>query len=76
MPYPLREPNIPDQYDPEVVAHCARVGAELGADIVKVPYTGSPETFRREIRPHGRGGFQNSTWRLRVTRRKLQFVYV
>lgn len=34
-----------NQYDPKVVAHCARLGAELGADIVKVPYTGSPETF-------------------------------
>jgi len=34
-----------NQYDPKVVAHCARIGAELGADIVKVPYTGSPETF-------------------------------
>lgn len=34
-----------NQYDPRVVAHCARLGAELGADIVKVPYTGSPETF-------------------------------
>ncbi|MBO4318538.1 MAG: class I fructose-bisphosphate aldolase family protein [Mailhella sp.] len=42
-----RGPNIPDQYDPEIVAHCARVGAELGADIVKVPYTGSAETFAR-----------------------------
>ena len=30
-----------------MVAHCARVGAELGADIVKVSYTGSPETFQR-----------------------------
>ncbi len=41
-----RGPKIENQYDPKVVAHCARVGAELGADIVKVPYTGDPETFK------------------------------
>ncbi|WP_022662343.1 2-amino-3,7-dideoxy-D-threo-hept-6-ulosonate synthase [Paucidesulfovibrio longus] len=41
-----RGPKIKDEYDPGVVAHCARVGMELGADIVKVNYTGSPETFR------------------------------
>ena len=44
-----RGPKIENQYDPKVVAHCARVGAELGADIVKVPYTGDPETFRLAV---------------------------
>jgi hypothetical protein len=33
----------------KLVKHAARVGAELGADIVKVPYTGSPETFREVV---------------------------
>ncbi len=42
-----RGPAIRDPYDPAVVAHCARVGEELGADIVKVPYTGDPESFLR-----------------------------
>ena len=42
-----RGPKIENEYDPDVVAHCARVGMELGADVVKVPYTGDPETFRR-----------------------------
>ena len=28
-----------------MVAHCARVGVELGADVVKVPYTGDMESF-------------------------------
>ncbi|MEF2146331.1 MAG: 2-amino-3,7-dideoxy-D-threo-hept-6-ulosonate synthase [Desulfovibrionaceae bacterium] len=42
-----RGPKIKDEYAPEIVAHCARVGTELGADIVKVNYTGSPETFER-----------------------------
>jgi len=44
-----RGPKIKDEFDPDVVAHCARVGMELGADVVKVPYTGSPETFARVV---------------------------
>ncbi len=36
MMYPRGE-NIKDPKDPMVIAHVARVGAELGADIVKVP---------------------------------------
>ncbi len=42
-----RGPKIKDEYDPTVVAHCARVGMELGADIIKVNYTGDPESFER-----------------------------
>jgi class I fructose-bisphosphate aldolase len=42
-----RGPKVADQYAPEVVAHCARLGMELGADVVKVNYTGDPETFER-----------------------------
>lgn len=44
-----RGPNIKNEYDVKLVKHAARVGAELGADIVKVPYTGSPETFREVV---------------------------
>ena len=40
-----RGPKVMDEYAPEVVAHCARVGVELGADVVKVPYTGDIDTF-------------------------------
>ncbi|MCR5170581.1 MAG: 2-amino-3,7-dideoxy-D-threo-hept-6-ulosonate synthase [Desulfovibrio sp.] len=40
-----RGPKIANSYAPEVVAHCARVGNELGADIVKVSYTGDPASF-------------------------------
>ena len=40
-----RGPKIKDSYAPEVVAHCARVGLELGADIIKVSYTGDPASF-------------------------------
>lgn len=45
MMYPRGE-KIKNEYDPEAIRHAARVGAELGADIVKVPYTGSVESFR------------------------------
>ena len=41
-----RGPKVKAEFDVKVVKHAARVGAELGADIVKVNYTGSPETFR------------------------------
>jgi len=41
-----RGPKVKNEYAPEVVKHAARIGAELGADIVKVAYTGSAETFR------------------------------
>ena len=37
--YP-RGKNIPDESDPKMVAYAARVGLELGADIVKIRYTG------------------------------------
>ncbi len=45
MAYP-RGPKIENQYDPDAIAHCARAAAELGADIVKVSYTGDIDTFR------------------------------
>ncbi|MDL2316478.1 2-amino-3,7-dideoxy-D-threo-hept-6-ulosonate synthase [Desulfovibrio sp. OttesenSCG-928-A18] len=40
-----RGPKINNEYDPQLVAHCARVGVELGADVVKVAYTGDMESF-------------------------------
>lgn len=44
-----RGPRITNEYDPALVAHAARIGSELGADIVKVPYTGSPASFARVV---------------------------
>jgi len=44
-----RGPKVPNEYDTDVVAHCARVGVELGADIVKVNYTGTPESFAKVV---------------------------
>ncbi|MBM7866192.1 fructose-bisphosphate aldolase [Heliobacterium gestii] len=41
----VRDGKPASEYDPVKVAHAARVAEELGADIVKVNYTGSPESF-------------------------------
>ncbi|MGQ9641041.1 MAG: 2-amino-3,7-dideoxy-D-threo-hept-6-ulosonate synthase [Candidatus Bathycorpusculaceae bacterium] len=48
MMYP-RGPKIKSEHDPEAVAHVARLGAELGADMVKTNYTGEPESFRKIV---------------------------
>lgn len=40
-----RGPQVKNSFDPKAVAHCARVGVELGADIVKVSYTGDIDSF-------------------------------
>jgi fructose-bisphosphate aldolase/2-amino-3,7-dideoxy-D-threo-hept-6-ulosonate synthase len=45
MMYP-RGPKVTNEHAPEVVAHAARIGAELGADIIKTVYTGNIDTFR------------------------------
>lgn len=45
MMYP-RGKNITNPHDPELVAHVARIGAELGSDIIKTVYTGDPDSFR------------------------------
>ena len=44
-----RGSKIEDEYALKYVKHAARVGAELGADIVKVNYTGSAESFREVV---------------------------
>lgn len=48
MMYP-RGKKIKNEYDVEIVKHVARLGAELGADIVKCSYTGDPESFQRVV---------------------------
>ena len=45
-----RGAKIKSEFDVTYVKHAARVGAELGADIVKVPYTGSVESFKEVVR--------------------------
>jgi len=49
MMYP-RGPKIQNEHAVDAVAHAARLGAELGADIVKTNYTGNIETFREVVR--------------------------
>lgn len=49
MMYPRGE-TIKNQYDPEIVAHTARIGAEAGADIVKSVYTGEVNSFRKVVK--------------------------
>jgi predicted phospho-2-dehydro-3-deoxyheptonate aldolase len=49
MMYP-RGPKIQDEHDPKLVAHAARIGAELGADIIKTNYTGNIESFRAVVK--------------------------
>jgi len=44
-----RGPKIESEFDVKHVKHAARVGAELGADIVKVNYTGSPQSFQEVV---------------------------
>ena len=44
-----RGSKIESEYDVKHVKHAARVGAELGGDIVKVNYTGSPDSFREVV---------------------------
>jgi len=49
MMYP-RGPKISNSYDMTSVMHVARVGAELGADIIKTNYTGSIDSFKEVIK--------------------------
>ena len=45
-----RGPKIKSEFDVANVKHAARVGAELGADIIKVPYTGSIDSFTEVVK--------------------------
>lgn len=49
MMYP-RGPGIPNEHAYEAVSHAARLGYELGADIVKTNYTGTVESFRDVVK--------------------------
>jgi class I fructose-bisphosphate aldolase len=48
MVYPRGE-KVKNEYDVNAIKHAARVGSELGADLVKVSYTGSPESFAQVV---------------------------
>lgn len=44
-----RGKKVDNEYDVKYVKHAARVGAELGADIVKCNYTGSIKSFKEVV---------------------------
>ena len=48
MMYP-RGPKIKNPHAVDVVAHAARLGAELGADVIKTNYTGDAESFKEVV---------------------------
>lgn len=48
MCYP-RGKNVKSQFDLEAVKHCARLAAELGADVVKTNYTGGVKSFKQVV---------------------------
>lgn len=45
-----RGPRLRVQFSETFNAHCARIGYEIGADFVKVQYTGSRDSFARVVR--------------------------
>lgn len=49
MMYP-RGPNVKNPHDATLVANAARLGAELGADAVKVPFTGDAASFATVVK--------------------------
>ena len=38
----------PEAYS-EIVAHCVQIGVDLGVDLIKTQYTGTPESFKKVI---------------------------
>jgi fructose-bisphosphate aldolase/2-amino-3,7-dideoxy-D-threo-hept-6-ulosonate synthase len=39
-----------DPFSPQAIGHCVRVAEELGADLIKTNYPGSPEAFRKIVK--------------------------
>ena len=54
--YPRGKKVKGKEEDKEVVAYAARLGLELNADLVKVPFTGDEESFSWVIRSAGKTG--------------------
>lgn len=47
---PLINPHPRDQFDADRVAYVCRVGAELGGDLIKSDYPGTPDAFALTVR--------------------------
>lgn len=54
--YPRGKKVAGKETDRDVVAYAARLGMELNADFVKVPYTGSVESFEWVVKAAGKTG--------------------
>lgn len=50
----LKGPFIKDEHNPELIAYASRVGLELGADMIKIKYPGSEESFRKAVQAAGK----------------------
>jgi len=74
MMYPRGE-RVKSEFDPEAIKHAARVGAELGADLIKVPYTGDPETFRPVVEGCGAPVVIAGGPKMKTDRDILEMVY-
>ncbi len=51
--YP-RGSSVLNEADPDITAYGARVGLELGADMVKIKYSGSKENFEKAVKAAGK----------------------
>jgi class I fructose-bisphosphate aldolase len=51
--YP-RGSAVEDEASPEMTVYAARIGLELGADMIKIKYCGSEETFKKVIQIAGK----------------------
>jgi len=51
--YP-RGSAVEDEFSPEMTAYAARIGLELGADMIKIKYCGSEETFKKAVQSAGK----------------------
>lgn len=51
--YPRGE-DIKNEESPEIIAYAARAGLELGADMVKIKYSGSKESFAWAVKAAGK----------------------
>jgi fructose-bisphosphate aldolase, class I len=54
--YPRGSKVLGKESERDIVAYGARLGLELNADYVKVPYTGDPESFNWVVRAAGKTG--------------------
>lgn len=54
--YPRGKKVAGRESERDVVAYGARIGMEMNADFVKVPYTGDPESFNWVVRAAGKTG--------------------